>query len=78
MGSDPKLCVLSACHARAQEHFYLEPNCSLVVPGEAGEITIISSTQVRSGGVSQAQGRMGGCFSRKDAHECLLGILCSW
>ena len=42
-------------HAPAQEHFYLEPNCSLVVPGEAGEVTIISSTQVRPGGMSQAQ-----------------------
>jgi hypothetical protein len=33
--------------ARRQEHFYLEPNCSLVVPGEADEVTIISSTQAR-------------------------------
>jgi len=33
--------------ARRQEHFYLEPNCSLVVPGEGDEVTIISSTQAR-------------------------------
>lgn len=36
-----------SCGLGRQEHFYLEPNCSLVVPGEAGEVTIISSTQVR-------------------------------
>ena len=53
----PLLCVLLPCHALVQEHFYLEPNCSLVVPGEAGEVTIISSTQVRQGATSQAQRR---------------------
>ena len=29
-----------------QEHFYLEPQCSVVIPGEHQEFTIISSSQV--------------------------------
>ena len=29
-----------------QEHFYLEPNCCVVIPGEHQEITIIASSQV--------------------------------
>ena len=29
-----------------QEHFYLEPQCSVVIPGEHEEFTIISSSQV--------------------------------
>lgn len=29
-----------------QEHFYLEPNAHLVVPGDGGEIVSYSSTQV--------------------------------
>lgn len=28
-----------------QEHFYLEPNASLVIPGEGGEVTSFSSSQ---------------------------------
>ena len=36
-----------------QEHFYLEPNCSLIIPGEHEEVTVISSTQV---GTCRVQG----------------------
>lgn len=35
------------CQTAAQEHFYLEPNASVVVPGEADEMVSYSSTQVR-------------------------------
>ena len=28
-----------------QEHFYLEPQCSLIVPGEHDEFTVVASTQ---------------------------------
>lgn len=31
-----------------QEHFYLEPNASIVVPGEADEMLSYSSTQASS------------------------------
>lgn len=31
-----------------QEHFYLEPQGSIIIPGENDEITVISSTQVIS------------------------------
>jgi xanthine dehydrogenase/oxidase len=31
-----------------QEHFYLEPNAHLVIPGECGEMVSFSSTQVCS------------------------------
>ncbi len=32
-------------HVGGQEHFYLEPQCALAVPGENGHLTIHSSTQ---------------------------------
>ena len=31
-----------------QEHFYLEPQGTVILPGENDEFVIISSTQVRS------------------------------
>ena len=30
-----------------QEHFYLEPQCCVIIPGEYDEMNVISSSQVR-------------------------------
>lgn len=38
---------LTTPHHTPQEHFYLEPNASIVIPGEADEFVSYSSTQVR-------------------------------
>ena len=38
--------IEGTCKMGGQEHFYLEPHGSIVVPGENDEIKIIASTQV--------------------------------
>ena len=38
--------IEGTCKMGGQEHFYLEPHGSIVVPGENDEIRIIASTQV--------------------------------
>ncbi len=35
-------------HVGGQEHFYLEPQGTVIIPGENDEFNVISSTQVRS------------------------------
>jgi xanthine dehydrogenase large subunit len=72
-----------------QEHFYLEPQSALAVPGEAGQITIHSSTQnpteiqamaARCLGLRQNQvvcicKRMGGGFGGKETQGAHSAIL---
>ena len=41
--------VEGTCKMGGQEHFYLEPHGSIVVPAENDEIKIIASTQVLPG-----------------------------
>lgn len=36
-------------HIRPQEHFYLEPNACIVIPGEGDEYLAYASTQVGGG-----------------------------
>jgi xanthine dehydrogenase large subunit len=72
-----------------QEHFYLEPQAALAVPGEAGQITIHSSTQnpteiqvvvARCLGLRQNQvvctcRRMGGAFGGKETQAAHPALL---
>jgi xanthine dehydrogenase large subunit len=72
-----------------QEHFYLEPQAALAIPGEGGQITIHSSTQnpteiqvvvARCLGLRQNQvvctcRRMGGAFGGKETQAAQPAIL---
>lgn len=52
---EPGVCdhvIEGTCKMGGQEHFYLEPHGSIVVPSENDEIKIIASTQVRASSVS--------------------------
>lgn len=43
-----QMLTAALCVCWLQEHFYLEPNASIVVPGEADEMLSYSSTQARA------------------------------
>jgi xanthine dehydrogenase large subunit len=72
-----------------QEHFYLEPQASLAIPGEDGQLTVHSSTQnpteiqavvARCLGLQQSQvvctcRRMGGAFGGKETQAAHPAIL---
>jgi xanthine dehydrogenase large subunit len=72
-----------------QEHFYLEPQSALAIPGEDGQITVHSSTQnpteiqalvARCLGVGQHQvvcvcKRMGGAFGGKETQAAQVAVL---
>jgi xanthine dehydrogenase large subunit len=72
-----------------QEHFYLEPQSALAIPGEAGQITVHSSTQnpteiqalvARCLGLGQHQvvcicRRMGGGFGGKETQAAQVAML---
>ncbi len=72
-----------------QEHFYLEGQVALAIPGEAGDITVHASTQDPSGvqrGVARALGlpdafvtvetrRMGGGFGGKESQATGVAVL---
>jgi xanthine dehydrogenase large subunit len=72
-----------------QEHFYLEPQSALAIPGEAGQITVHSSTQnpteiqalvARCLGYGQHQvvcvcRRMGGAFGGKETQAAQVALL---
>jgi xanthine dehydrogenase large subunit len=72
-----------------QEHFYLEPQSALAIPGEAGQITVHSSTQnpteiqalvARCLGLGQHQvvcicRRMGGAFGGKETQAAQVAML---
>jgi xanthine dehydrogenase large subunit len=72
-----------------QEHFYLEPQSALAIPGEAGQITVHSSTQnpteiqalvARCLGLGQHQvvcvcRRMGGAFGGKETQAAQVALL---
>ncbi len=76
-------------HIGGQEHFYLEPQASLAVPGEAGAMTVYSSTQnptetqavvARCLGLGMHQvvcvcKRMGGGFGGKETQGAQPAIL---
>jgi xanthine dehydrogenase large subunit len=76
-------------HSGGQEHFYLESQASLVVPGEGGQLTIHSSTQnptetqavvARCLGLRMNQvvcicKRMGGGFGGKETQGALPALL---
>jgi xanthine dehydrogenase large subunit len=72
-----------------QEHFYLEPQSALAIPGEAGQVTVHSSTQnpteiqalvARCLGLGQHQvvcicRRMGGAFGGKETQAAQVAML---
>jgi xanthine dehydrogenase large subunit len=72
-----------------QEHFYLEPQSALAIPGEEGQLTVHSSTQnptevqalvARCLGVGQHQvvcvcRRMGGAFGGKETQAAQVAVL---
>jgi xanthine dehydrogenase large subunit len=72
-----------------QEHFYLEPQSALAIPGEAGQMTVHSSTQnpteiqalvARCLGLGQHQvvcicRRMGGAFGGKETQAAQVAML---
>ncbi|MCB1329004.1 MAG: molybdopterin-dependent oxidoreductase, partial [Maritimibacter sp.] len=74
-----------------QEHFYLEGQAALAVPGEAGEVTVYSSTQHPTEiqhKVAEALGlpmhsvriavrRMGGAFGGKESQGNALAVACA-
>jgi xanthine dehydrogenase large subunit len=76
-------------HSGGQEHFYLEPQAALAIPGEDGQITLHSSTQnpteiqavvARCLGLRQNQivcvcKRMGGGFGGKETQAAQPAIL---
>ena len=41
-------CSINQTFPNLQEHFYLEPNCSIVIPKEHDEYEAFASTQVRT------------------------------
>ena len=43
--TSPLLAIVYTPPPGAQEHFYLETQASLVVPGEGGEVVVYASTQ---------------------------------
>ncbi|XP_038045213.1 xanthine dehydrogenase/oxidase-like [Patiria miniata] len=75
----------------AQEHFYLETWTTLVIPGEGGEVEVISANQSPSRTqslVAEALGiashkvvsrvkRLGGGFGGKEARACLHAAVCA-
>ena len=74
-----------------QEHFYLEGQVALAVPGEDDEVTVYSSTQhpseiqhmvakvlgVASHAVTVEIRRMGGAFRGKETHGSLCACVCA-
>jgi xanthine dehydrogenase molybdopterin binding subunit/xanthine dehydrogenase small subunit len=76
-------------HTGGQEHFYLETQAALAIPGEDGQMTVISSTQnpsevqatvARCLGLRQSQvvctcTRMGGGFGGKESQAALPALL---
>jgi xanthine dehydrogenase large subunit len=78
-------------HSGGQEQFYFETQSSIAVPGEAGEIKVISSTQNPTESqfvVAQALGlgrhqvicechRMGGGFGGKETQSALVAVMAS-
>ncbi|XP_071799961.1 xanthine dehydrogenase/oxidase-like [Asterias amurensis] len=75
----------------AQEHFYLETVSTLVIPGEDGEVEVISSTQalkatqsivatalgVRENKVVSRVKRLGGGFGGKESRCCITAAVCA-
>ncbi|XP_038073974.1 xanthine dehydrogenase/oxidase-like [Patiria miniata] len=75
----------------AQEHFYLETTSTLVIPGEGGEVEVISSTQALTTTqdlVAKALGipnnrvvskvkRLGGGFGGKETRCCVHAAACA-
>ena len=72
----------------SQEHFYLETNCTLVVPKESGQLEIFSSTQnptktqmtcaavcgIAANNVSCRVKRMGGGFGGKETRSVFIAV----
>ena len=75
-----------------QEHFYLEPQAAVAIPGESGQVTIHSSTQnpseiqtvvAKALGIRLAQvvcvcKRMGGGFGGKETQAAQPAIFAAW
>ena len=75
----------------AQEHFYLETNCVLVVPGEEDELTVYASTQnpnktqnfaahvcgIQASAVVCHTKRMGGGFGGKETRSVFISSACA-
>ncbi|XP_033625802.1 xanthine dehydrogenase/oxidase-like [Asterias rubens] len=75
----------------AQEHFYMETYTTLIIPGEDGEVEVISSTQsptktqttvakalgVPSNKVVSKVKRLGGGFGGKESRNCIQAGVCA-
>lgn len=80
------------CRMGGQEHFYLETHAALVIPREADEIEMYSSTQhpsemqkltahvlnVPMNRVNVKCKRMGGGFGGKESRGMLVALPCAW
>ncbi|GIX12974.1 MAG: xanthine dehydrogenase molybdopterin binding subunit [Paracoccaceae bacterium] len=98
VAGDPEAAIAAAPHvvegvveAGGQEHFYLEGQAALAIPGEGGEMTVLSSTQhpteiqhkvAEALGVPFAQvtvevRRMGGGFGGKESQGNAPAVACA-
>ena len=61
-----------------QEHFYLEPQGTVILPSENDEYVVISSTQVRRHGRLQAAVGLGIVWVREGTPVCILQARWAW